>query len=346
MKRHSSSVLFVCLLSASTAPFVRGAFAFHHHKVAAPWRSSRSFFLETSTPISTSTSALHDAAPGRSICTFDPTDFAAPTGGAWPYTTADMNRLDNTADTSFYTQPRFVTHIDDKAIGQLTVFYAHEFQALLLQKQQQNKLQSSIKEEEVKLDVLDLCSSWISHLPIPTTTTADGIQYGRVVGIGMNEQELQANQQLSEYFVQDLNQQPLLTQLEDNSFDVVCNVVSVDYLTKPRLVFEEIHRILRPNGVALMSFSNRCFPTKAVNVWLQADDIGRLTIVASYFHYTADWKSIEAMDLKDVPLAVPERPSFQDLLQNPTKGFAWMNTAAAVAKSNQGDPMFVVKGVK
>jgi SAM-dependent methyltransferase len=316
-------------------------------------RSSRAFSLETKWPSpSTSTAASSEtvvryaSTPGRSICTFDQDDFTgSATGGeaAWPYSTADMNRLDNAVDAGFYTQPRFITHIDDGAIAQLTAFYAHEFEALLLQKQQQ---QQPSKKEEEKLDVLDLCSSWISHLPDTGTTGAGGVQYGRVVGVGMNKEELQANKQLSEYYVQDLNQQPMLTQLEDNSFDVVCNVVSVDYLTKPRLVFEEIHRILRPNGVALMSFSNRCFPTKAVNMWLQADDIGRLTIVASYFHYTADWKLIEAMDLKDVPLVAPGRPSFQEMVQNPNKGFAWMNTAAAVAKSNQGDPMFVVKGVK
>ena len=60
-----------------------------------------------------------------------------------------------------------------------------------------------------------------------------------------------------------------------------------------------MYRILKPGGIALMSFSNRCFPTKAIAMWLQADDIGRLTIVASYFHYSAIWSSIEAFDLKE-----------------------------------------------
>ena len=43
----------------------------------------------------------------------------------------------------------------------------------------------------------------------------------------------------------------------------VCNVVSVDYLTRPREIFRETHRVLRPGGRAIMSFSNRCFQTKA-----------------------------------------------------------------------------------
>jgi SAM-dependent methyltransferase len=320
--------LFVYLFSA-TAPLACGAFAFQQK--VKPLQSSRAFSFERWSSASAATT-LH---MGRSICTFDQTDFTAATG-EWPYSKDDMNRLDNSVDTGFYSEPRFVTHIDDKAIAMLTGFYEQEFKALQKEKQKLKEKQAP----KLKLDVLDLCSSWISHLP----TT--GVEYGRVVGVGMNDQELKANKQLSEYYVQDLNLQPMLSQLEDNSFDVVCNVVSVDYLTNPRAVFEEIHRILRPNGVALMSFSNRCFATKAVNMWLQADDIGRLTIVASYFHYTAEWKLIEAMDLKDVPLVNPERPSVQELLTNPARGFAWMNTVASVSKSNQGDPMFVVKGVK
>ncbi|KAL7524274.1 hypothetical protein ACHAWF_000885 [Thalassiosira exigua] len=201
----------------------------------------------------------------KSICTFDEGDFAGKQGD-WPYTTADLNRLDNSDDAAFYYTPRFVTHIDDGAISSLTKFYEEEFKAL----------------NKDSLDVLDLCSSWISHLP------EEGIKYGNVVGVGMNEGELAANKQLDDFAVQDLNENPRLSQFDDNSFDVVCNVVSVDYLTKPLEIFQEMHRVLRPGGISLMSFSNRCFPTKAVAMWLQADDIGRLTIVGSYYHYSAD----------------------------------------------------------
>merc|ERR1712216_346876 len=123
-----------------------------------------------------------------------------------------------------------------------------------------------------------------------------------------NERELAANKQLNDFVVQDLNENPSLSQFEDNSFDVICNVVSVDYLTKPLEMFQEMHRILRPGGISLMSFSNRCFPTKAIAMWLQADDIGRLTIVGSYYHYSAKWASIEALDIKEMQ-QTPERPS-------------------------------------
>lgn len=285
--------------------------------VTAPMSST---VHDKNSPRRTSTSSSRRHA-SRSICTFDKSDFALPTG-EWPYSENDFNRLDQN-DEYFYIQPRFVTHIDERAIESLTDFYKDEFESL----------------NKEKLDVLDLCSSWISHLPTD-------IQYGRVVGIGMNEEELAANKQLTEWSVQDLNETPMLSQYKDNSFDVVCNVVSVDYLIKPRELFQEMNRVLRPGGVALMSFSNRCFPTKAVAMWLQADDIGRMTIVASYFHYSAPWKSIEALDIKLPPMQVPERPSFGEMFKDPAAGFAWMNTAASVQKANAGDPMFVVKGIK
>ena len=148
---------------------------------------------------------------------------------------------------------------DDGAIEALTEFYSEEFKRI----------------DKESLDVLDLCSSWISHLP-----DGDDVKYGRVVGVGMNEQELAANQALTSYVVQDLNENPSL-QFEDDSFDVVCNVVSVDYLTQPLEIFREVHRILRPGGISLMSFSNRCFPTKAVAMWLQG-------LLDACMHYIID----------------------------------------------------------
>jgi len=263
----------------------------------------------------------------RSITTFEPDDFALSTG-EWPYTEADMGRLDPTEDSNFYDTPRFVTHIDDRAIESLTEYYREEFTQLYNAKQS-------------KLDILDLCSSWISHYP---KDMQDKI--GLTSGIGMNEEELLANKQLYMHYVQDLNKNPLLSQFENDSFDIVTNVVSVDYLIKPRELFQEIHRVLRPGGVALMSFSNRCFPSKAVAMWLQADDIGRLTIVGSYYHYAAEWSSIEALDIKGAPVDTPKRPSMQEIMKDYTKAFAWASTAGAVAKMNSGDPMFVVKGTK
>ena len=269
----------------------------------------------------------HRLNAAKPLSTFEPSDFAFPTG-EWPYTDADMGRLDNTEDTFFYDTPRFVTHIDDRAIESLTEFYRDEIRETYLNKKK-------------PVDIIDICSSWVSHLP-----EDDTISYGRVAGVGMNDEELSANAQLTEYLVKDLNKAPDLSEYEDNSFDILCNVVSVDYLTKPLPIFQETYRVLRPGGKALISFSNRCFPTKAVAMWLQADDIDRLTIVGSYFHYASTWKSIEALDIKLPNVQGPKRPSVQEIMANPSAAFAWASATAATTRMNSGDPMYVVKGVK
>jgi len=119
----------------------------------------------------------------------------------WPF--ADkrfFTRSDESPDIMFYSEPRFVTHIDDGAITSIRDYYA-----------------SVMKDGD---DVLDLCSSWISHLP-------EDLKLGRVAGLGMNQEELSRNDRLTEFVVQDLNQAPKLP-YDDDSFDYVCNVVSVD----------------------------------------------------------------------------------------------------------------------
>lgn len=149
--------------------------------------------------------------------------------------------MDESDDSIFYEQPRLVYHIDDPAVAALTNYYAQE-----------------LKNGQ---DVLDICSSWVSHYP-------KDFQGNRVVGLGMNEYELSQNPVLTEFVVRDLNQEPKLP-FDDESFDVVTCVVSVDYLNKPLQVFREIQRVLRPGGQCILSMSNRCFPTKAFQIWLQ-----------------------------------------------------------------------------
>ena len=125
-------------------------------------------------------------------------------------------------------------HIDDAAIAALTKYYSKEIPA--------------------NSEVLDICSSWISHFP-------EDLPLKRAVGLGMNKYELEQNKRLNSFDVVDLNKNPKFP-YPDNSFDVVTNVVSVDYLMKPLEVFREMARVLKPGGKAIMSFSNRCFPTK------------------------------------------------------------------------------------
>jgi len=179
----------------------------------------------------------------------------------FPLLPRDFQRYDETPDSKFYASPRFVTHIDDKAIKALTEWYRQHLPV------------SGLRDSAV----LDMCSSWVSHYPM-------GYKAGRVVGLGMNEEELARNPVLTEALVQDLNENPKLP-YADNSFDMITNSVSVDYLTKPLDVFREAHRVLKPGGIMACSFSNRCFPTKVISLWSMTGDMEHVWIVGSYFHY-------------------------------------------------------------
>jgi len=176
-----------------------------------------------------------------------------------PFIPSDFKRYDESPDVQFYAEPRFVTHIDDKAIEALSQYYSTSFPT----------------GKPSKTEILDLCSSWISHYP-------KDFMPAKAIGLGMNEAELKKNKQLTSYVVQDLNVEPKLP-FPDNSFDYVTNVVSVDYLSRPNEIFKEIHRVLKPGGKLINSFSNRCFPTKAIELWLQTQDWTHLLIVAQYF---------------------------------------------------------------
>ncbi|KAJ8433953.1 hypothetical protein Cgig2_001882 [Carnegiea gigantea] len=184
----------------------------------------------------------------------------------FPFKDEDFQRFDESSDSLFYESPRFVTHIDDYAIAALTKYYSEVFPP----------------SNTPGVSILDMCSSWVSHFP-------KGYKQERIVGMGLNAEELARNPVLTEYIVQDLNANPKLP-FEDNSFDVITNVVSVDYLTKPIEVFKEMYRILKPGGLAIMSFSNRCFWTKAISIWTSTSDAEHVLIVGAYFHYAGGFE--------------------------------------------------------
>lgn len=165
-----------------------------------------------------------------------------------------FEREDTSPDAAFYDFPRFVTHIDNGAIAVVTQVYRQTLPA--------------------GSALLDLMSSWVSHLP-------DDVTYGSVVGHGMNAEELAANPKFSRWFVQDLNQTPTLP-LEDAAFDGACLCVSVQYLIRPVEVFREIVRVLRPGAPFVVSFSNRCFPTKAVAIWQSLSGQEQQRLVGAY----------------------------------------------------------------
>ena len=187
---------------------------------------------------------------------------------------ADLfRRQDETPDAEFYHHPRFVTHIDDAALAAVTQLYRDYFSS--------------------DAELLDLMSSWVSHLP-------PEIVYRRVVGLGMNRAELAANPRLAAFVVQDLNQQPTLP-FANQEFDGAAICVSVDYLTQPVAVLRELARVLRPGAPLVITFSNRCFPSKAVAAWHALDDRGHLALVRQYLLAAGGWQAIELLDRSPAP---------------------------------------------
>jgi SAM-dependent methyltransferase len=179
-------------------------------------------------------------------------------------------RIDDGDDLAFYEAPRLVTHIDAAAIAALSRYYRQVLPAGGV--------------------LLDLMSSWVSHLP-------DDVAYAEVIGHGMNAEELAANPRLSRYFVQDLNREPTLP-LADASVDAAMICVGVQYLRRPLAVLADAARVLKAAAPLVISFSNRCFPTKAVAVWRALDGGGHARLVDLYLR-RAGFDDVEIRRLTD-----------------------------------------------
>lgn len=192
-------------------------------------------------------------------------------------------KLDDSDDQLFYSYPRFVTHVDEGFIQQLTDLYRQRIPA--------------------NARILDMMSSWVSHLP----TDRD---FAHVEGHGLNAEELARNPQLNHYFVQNLNINPQLPCL-DQEFDAVINCVSVQYLQYPEAVCSEIHRILKPGGIAIISFSNRMFFQKAIQVWRDGSEAFRVELVKSYF------RSVPGFSTPEVICSKSTTPNFLQWLGVP-----------------------------
>ncbi|MGH7789828.1 MAG: methyltransferase domain-containing protein [Candidatus Binatia bacterium] len=165
-----------------------------------------------------------------------------------------FRRLDESNDREFYREPRLVAHIDDATIAALTQVYREVLAP--------------------GMAVLDLMSSWISHLP-------PELPLERVAGLGMNRTELEHNTRLTDLAVHDLNAVPELP-YPDETFDAVLNAVSIQYLTRPVEVYAAVRRVLKPNGLAVVATSHRCFPNKAVMAWHVADPTQRAHLIQLY----------------------------------------------------------------
>jgi SAM-dependent methyltransferase len=188
-----------------------------------------------------------------------------------PFKPEDFLRADQQDDGSFYAIPRFVYHIDEPAVASLTQYY-------------RNNIPKGSS-------ILDICSSWVSHYPLEFPSTMK-----RISATGMNALELKANDQLTDFKPKNLNIESILP-YEDNSFDVVTCVVSIDYLINPIEVLKEVHRVLKPGGKVILSQSNRCFPSKAIAMWLQMNDRQHLELINGYFQYAGGFKERKAFDI-------------------------------------------------
>jgi SAM-dependent methyltransferase len=204
-------------------------------------------------------------------------------------------KLDETDDKLFYAYPRFVTHVDEGFIQQLTDLYRQQLKP--------------------NTRIFDMMSSWVSHLP-------EEMQFAHVEGHGLNAEELARNPRFNHYFVQNLNENPQLP-LPDQEFDAVLNCVSVQYVQYPEAIFSEIHRILKPGGVAIISFSNRMFFQKAIQAWRDASEGTRVELVKRYF------TSVPGFTAPEVIINKSTAPNF----------LQWLGAAG-------GDPFYAVIAVR
>ena len=184
------------------------------------------------------------------------------------FSSDDFVRLDNTPDPLFYLEPRKVVHLDAAACGAVSDF-----------------LRDAVPPDAA---VLDLLSSWRSHWPSELTKR-------RLVGLGLNAEEMADNPDLDDFVVHDLNAVPKLP-FEDASFDAAVITVSIQYLTQPVAVFRDVSRILREDGLFAILYSNRMFPTKAVAIWRQLNDRQHADLIAAYFKEAGGFTGIRYLN--------------------------------------------------
>ena len=163
----------------------------------------------------------------------------------------DREKIDISDDRIFYQHPRYVNHLSVSFRERLTKLYS-----------------KYIFENNV---ILDLMSSWVSHLP-------ENIRYKQVIGHGMNEKELVANKRLDRFWIQDLNKRQIMP-MEDSTVDIVLIVAGWQYLQYPEKVSIELSRILKKDCLLIISFTNRAFWTKSPNIWTNSSEEKRIDYV-------------------------------------------------------------------
>jgi hypothetical protein len=221
------------------------------------------------------------AGPGmQARCTGLRTDFFSDN----PFTRADEND-----DAVFYDTPRLVTHLDEEAIGIVKGIYGGFL--------------------KYRMRALDLMSSWRSHIP-------ENLSLKSLVGLGLNGREMEENEQLSDFLIHDLNRDYHLP-FENCSFDAVICTVSVEYLTRPFRIFEEVARILMPGGIFVVTFSNRWFPPKAIRIWAELHEFERIGLVLEYFLHSGKFSNLSTYSMRGRPRPFSDKHFIETQVSDP-----------------------------
>lgn len=213
-------------------------------------------------------------------------------------------RRDESDDRLFYSTDRFIEHLDSRALSTV------------------EELIGSLVVEKDPV-ILDLMAGWDSHLPAK-------LHPSRVVGLGLNENELRRNEALSEHVLHDLNDDPTLP-FASEMFDVVLNTVSIDYMTKPLEVFQEVGRILKTGGLFLVIFSNRMFPQKVVKMWWRLKEEERILLVREMFNYSKLFEEPQVIISKGKPRPESDKYAHLGIPSDPVYGVYADKSGAAAA---------------
>jgi len=212
-------------------------------------------------------------------------------------------RLDPRPDTQFYQAPRLVQHLDQEALACVREIYRAWLQP--------------------RMRVLDLMSSWASHLP-------ETVPDLNVTGLGLNREELDRNSALAERIEHDLNADPYLP-FDDACFDAAICTVSVEYLTRPVEVFREVARVLRPGAPFVLTFSDRWFPTKVIALWTELHPFERIALVLDYLRLSGGFSELASESVRGRPRPADDPYAAQRRNADPV--FAVRGTRRAIAPS-------------
>ena len=157
-------------------------------------------------------------------------------------------KLDESNDEEFYSDPKFVYHLDANFRQYLSNVYKNEIEDFST--------------------ILDLMSSWDSYLPIEK-------KYKKVIGHGLNKEELERNKTLNSFWIQNFNLSQKIP-LDNRSIDYCLMVAAWQYLQYPENITKEVTRILSDKGSIIVSFSNRAFWHKAPNIWTTSTEEERV----------------------------------------------------------------------